>query len=80
MARQKKLSNYHGLNSRLIYDYMESNNVDYDALASLIGCHKQTLYSICRDKRIPRDDIFLRLQQVLGKTREELIMPLVGCV
>lgn len=77
MARQKKLSNSHGLNSRLIYDYMEANGVSYDTLASLIGCHKQTLCSICRDKRIPRDDIFLKLQQVIGKTREELIMPLV---
>lgn len=79
MSRRKKsnLNNRFKLNTKLIYDFMESNGFDFNDMASRLGCHEQTVYNFCKDKRVPSKEIFDRVVELVGIGQDDLLLPLV---
>jgi plasmid maintenance system antidote protein VapI len=57
---------------------MESHGLDFKSLSKLIGCHDNTIYNICHERRVPSKPTFEKIKEVTGKTDAELLLPLVG--
>lgn len=78
MSRQKSnLNTKYRLNTKLIYNFMESNGFKFDDMASRLGCHEQTVYNFCKDQRVPSKELFERVVALIGVKTDDLLLPLV---